>query len=312
MKIFFFLVILLALATVQAHDVCLRSDAIRKEIESQLQKNCNEITSEDLLNIKAIEIESEAIKNGTTLVGDFDGLSNLISLELGGNQLHHIQDGVFDSLDSLKRLGLAGCRLPPLPEKLFSKLENLESLSLSWNGYYWIDHPLPEGIFGELRSLKELYLNDEWINFYPEKIFQNLGSLEILEMQYNRISFIDVDQKKAVSAKIFWSLNKLKHLDLSYSTTRLLPKDVFKDLSSLEVLDLEGARLTQLTNSSFKNLRNLELLNLRFNRFQSIGDKVFTSSVFSNYSQVNFSRGYISEENVNMLRSQLNTRFRLF
>ena len=64
----------------------------------------------------------------------FDGLEHLWSLNLGGNKLRALPEGLFRNLSSLSDLYLQGNRLRTLPEDLFRNLNGLRRLNLQNNG----------------------------------------------------------------------------------------------------------------------------------------------------------------------------------
>ncbi len=87
--------------------------------------------------------------------GDFSGLSGLVDLFLGNQQLTELPPGIFSGLSSLYRLSLSENQLTELPPDVFSVLSSLYSLSLENNQL----RELPPGMFSGLSSMASLYLH---------------------------------------------------------------------------------------------------------------------------------------------------------
>ena len=76
---------------------------------------------------------------------DFDGLSNIRTINLDDNNLSSLPDGVFDSLIDLEGLFLGNNDLVSLPDGVFDNAKNLKTLYLQDNNLT----VLPDGVFDE-------------------------------------------------------------------------------------------------------------------------------------------------------------------
>ncbi|MAF90926.1 MAG: hypothetical protein CL674_06595 [Bdellovibrionaceae bacterium] len=113
--------------------------------------------------------------------GMFDGLDNLVRLNMQGGQDLEMEVGVFDNLKQLKVLNIF---LNPFLYKtehrhLFSKLESLERLqiTMSNDAIYF-----PGNLFRDLSNLKVLYINGgENLRSYSRYMFAGLKNLRHIE-----------------------------------------------------------------------------------------------------------------------------------
>ena len=89
-----------------------------------------------------------------TLEADlFDGLTNLLFIELNNNSLMTLDEGLFEGLTKLDQLLLNNNNLMTLDEGLFEGLTNLYSIDLSSNNLMTLEADLFDGLTG-LRNLK--------------------------------------------------------------------------------------------------------------------------------------------------------------
>ena len=94
----------------------------------------------------------------------FDHLSKLQVLELGHNNISHLEKGIFQNLTSLRVLNLWSNRLQNLSREIFSGLSNVEYLELSYN--YLTS--LPADVFAEMPKMKEISLHGNMFKSLPQ------------------------------------------------------------------------------------------------------------------------------------------------
>ena len=116
--------------------------------------------------------------------GDFDGLTNLTTLRLDGNDLSSFPENIFDNLTNLTALNLADNQLSLLPAGLFDNLTDLTTLSLGGNAL----SSLPAGIFDQLTNLTTLTLYSNQLSSLPAGLFDNLTNLTLLNLLDNPLT----------------------------------------------------------------------------------------------------------------------------
>ncbi|MCY3760267.1 MAG: leucine-rich repeat domain-containing protein, partial [Gemmatimonadetes bacterium] len=175
--------------------------------------------------------------------GIFQGLDNLISLQLYENALTTLPENIFQGLGKLERLDFSGNSLTSLPEGIFQGLSRLESLDSSYNSSL---DTLPEGIYHGLNSLEKLFLTRNSLQELPRGIFRGLDSLKILWMASNGLS--------ELPPGIFRGLRSLDSLYLHRNALTELPEGVFDGLDSLNELALYHNPLGRLPPGIFDDV----------------------------------------------------------
>ncbi|XP_059198161.1 toll-like receptor 8 [Centropristis striata] len=164
----------------------------------------------------------------------------------------------------------------------FSNLLNLTELNLSWaNKKHVVD--IAEKPFKNLTKLRDLKLTGIGLSEIPSDLPL---SVEMLELSYNHIMFVD-DRRLAGLTNVthlwlykncyFWNpcekvikikedsfavMSKLQHLDLSYNNLTKVPKGLPQ---SLTVLKLASNAIDYISEYDFIGLTNLEVLKIEGN-----------------------------------------------
>ncbi|XP_056007817.1 carboxypeptidase N subunit 2-like [Ostrea edulis] len=97
-------------------------------------------------------------------------------LELGGNQITVIPNGIFDIMVNLQYLYLYTNQITVLPTGIFNTLVNLKYLYFHENKIT----VLPDGMFDTLVNLQRLILSSNKITTLPDGIFDTLVNLHEL------------------------------------------------------------------------------------------------------------------------------------
>lgn len=104
-------------------------------------------------------------------------------------------------------------------------------------------------------NLIELHLDGNWLTDLPEKLFEAMSKLEVLNLSHNNIS--------RVEPKALAGLVNLRELDLSYNRLQSLPLNLLDDLKKLSILRLGGNTLREFDISVESN--SLKVLDLKGN-----------------------------------------------
>lgn len=154
--------------------VCKRSPGVRKAIERELDKKCEEISETDLLKI--LKLYARKIKKDLKR-GDLLGLNNLMELRLSDGELTKFPMDIF-KLPYLFRLNLEYNKIVSIPKKI-GELVQLEELGLDSNQIVEI----PESL-GKLKLLKKLYLRSNQLQGLPS-VLSDLPVLEVFDFSFN-------------------------------------------------------------------------------------------------------------------------------
>ena len=116
--------------------ICDRTQKVHETIvyylgEASVERTCAEVNVADLAGLTFLEARDQSI--ASLKLGDFAGLTSLISLELDGNSFTTLPAGVLSGLTSLTRLQLDDNDLSSLPAGLLSGLTGLGFLNLGDN-----------------------------------------------------------------------------------------------------------------------------------------------------------------------------------
>lgn len=210
---------------------------LRKEVCLILGKSESEtIGSVDTARFTSLMLKNKGIADATGI----EVFSNLISLDLSGNVLKDLPEGI-GSLKSLRILGLNNNQLRELPVEL-GTLEHLEVLSLTGNALT----SLPVEI-GGLVSLEQLNLKSNKLSALPVTLGK-LVALEVLVLEDNVLTALPEGVGR---------LDHLSILDLGHNQLRELPSWM-GDLSSLYFLDLSHNAIASIDEGAFRYVGGLQ------------------------------------------------------
>ena len=245
-----------------ATGICGRTAQVRDAIIDAVSgSNCADVTAADLESFYQLYLDGQSI---TALrAGDFDGMTTLTLLDLGGNTLSTLPNGIFADLILLEELSLGANNLTSLPTGVFNGLTALTTLDLASNNLSALD----ADVFDELTALETLDLNLNELTTLPTGVFNNLTALTTLDMNDNDLS--------TLSADVFEKLTALTVLDLAGNELSTLSVDLFDDLTALETLWLNGNDLTTLHVDLFDGLTVMTDLDLSGNALVTLPSAVF-------------------------------------
>ncbi|EFX90283.1 hypothetical protein DAPPUDRAFT_20910, partial [Daphnia pulex] len=131
------------------------------------------------------------------------GLDNLLTLELTGNNLTLLKRGMLSGLKRLRTLRLARNQIDVIEDQSFLSLAALTSLDLSHNGVVAISGQS----LSHLNDLTQLDLSHNYLRAVTSDLVDGLPSLESLDLTDNDISLVE--------SGALTNLPKLIHLSLT-------------------------------------------------------------------------------------------------
>ena len=192
---------------------------------------------------------------------------DLRTLELDNNKISTIHPDAFDPLvASLVTVNLNGNSLTTLPDGLFDGQRALRSANLSDN---FIDR-LPSRIFSGLTTLRRLSLGNNLLTSDSLGFLSNAATLYSITLNNNRITSDGAGPMPDLPSDVFVNLATVRAIHLNENAISVLPNRIFTGLTQLEDVRLNGNRLTTLQDGLFNGLTSLELLTLQTNRIESL------------------------------------------
>ena len=208
-----------------------------------------------------LQCSDDAVKNHKLIMLVYP--SDLLSLNIGFNNIIHIHQDSFHGLHNLRILNLEENKITYVPEKLFQGL-NLQVLILRHNFVHKLD-PL---VFQGLANLSELDLSDMYLRLLPFGLFSGLHNLHVLNINDNTLH--------ELPNGIFSDLQNLTQLRIQNNQLQKLPSGLFSGLYNLNLLFLHQNNLKSLQQNIFNNLRNLESLYLQNNQLRELSSGLFS------------------------------------
>lgn len=161
----------------------------------------------DKKKVTRINLAENAISELTEYA--FSGFTSVTSLVLYLNKVQFISENSFYGLDTLKILYLYKNEIQSLEGNPFKHLVNLDSLPLYLNQIYLIEttvfQPLKQLTYLQLaeNALGSLYFNQT----LEDETFDSLGKLRALAMEKNQLNFIQ--------SRLFQNLYSIEAIDIS-------------------------------------------------------------------------------------------------
>ncbi|XP_072051034.1 uncharacterized protein [Amphiura filiformis] len=166
------------------------------------------------------------------VVGSFQGLINLIVLNLAENAITKLENGIF------------------------ADLSNLEILNLDWNGMKVIE----EDVFRIQHKLQILTISNNKLSHLPQRLFEDLRQLRVLKLDSNHIS----DITPLTNIHMF----HLQSLYLNDNSIKTVDSRGFKEYTSIEEIYMMNNKLKHVPE--VRGLANLNTLDLSDNNIKLI------------------------------------------
>ncbi|XP_066150409.1 chaoptin [Euwallacea fornicatus] len=260
----------------------LSHNALRKLTERMLHSVQNTLTE---------------LKLGYNLLGDtlnpifstneFRGLKYLNLLDLSGNGIKTIEEGILEGCLNLKELYLDNNDFRVIPSTSLNGPTTLKLLSLRSNniGSITLDS------FSSRTSLETVDLTDNLIATIDSGAFLKMGPIRSLLLSHNRLTKFNSDvflgaenlskldlsenfitEFPTVSLRVF---KGLRHLNLSSNLVQTLDNSNLASLASLHQLDLSRNSLTNIVPGTFLGLKQLRKLDISVNSLRTVEDDAF-------------------------------------
>ncbi|KAF5305510.1 hypothetical protein FQA39_LY01601 [Lamprigera yunnana] len=209
----------------------------------------------------------------------------LVELRLSDNLLGDTLNPIFSTnefhtLKHLQILDLSGNGIKAIEEGIFEGCENLQELYLNRNSFYSV----PITSLNGPRALKILELRNNRIDGLKQMSFYNQQYLEQVDLSYNLISTIESGSLQ--------NLEKLLVLKLAHNKLKKFNSDVFHGADNLQHLDLGQNIITEFPEVALKVFPHLTYLNLSSNLIQNLDNNMLTSLV--NLQDLDLSRNSIA------------------
>ncbi|KAH8278836.1 hypothetical protein KR018_010218 [Drosophila ironensis] len=211
-------------------------------------------------------------------------LKNLRILDLSGNKIKQIEEGVLKGCMDLKEFYIDRNSLTAVPTNSLNGPSALRHLSLRQNQIGTIQ----ADSFSAQRQLEIIDLRHNIIRSIDSRAFRGLQKIREIKLAGNSISFLNSDvfdrlhslQKLDLSENFFnqfpmvalAAIPGLKHLNLSSNMLQQLDYTNMQVVKSLETLDISRNTITSITPGTFRDMNALKYLDLSLNSLRTIED----------------------------------------
>lgn len=167
----------------------------------------------------------------------FSQMKNIIYINLAGNKLTTLPEGLFDKTDTIEELDLSYNKIATLPKNIFNKT-SLGILHLKYN-------EIVSNLQFVTKDVQKLDVSYNKITNVNGQMFKNMDNLSFLSLKGNKI--------KRINSAAFVSLKGLRHIDLSFNDLDQINSLTFLKNSDLEVIRInDNIRLKGLPSDGFE------------------------------------------------------------
>lgn len=152
----------------------------------------------------------------------FSQMKNIIYINLAGNKLTSLPQGLFDKTDTIEELDLSFNKIATLPKNIFNRT-SLGILHLKYND-------IVSNLEFVTKDVQKLDLSYNKITNVNNVMFKGIENLSLLMLKGNKI--------KRIHPAAFVTLKNLRHIDLSFNDL-----DQISSLTFLKNPELEGVRI---------------------------------------------------------------------
>jgi Leucine-rich repeat (LRR) protein len=167
----------------------------------------------------------------------FVQMKNIIYINLAGNKLTTLPQGLFDKTDTIEELDLSYNKIVTLPKNIFNKT-SLGILHLKYN-------EIDSNLEFVTKDVQKIDLSYNKITEVNNKMLKNMENLSNLSLKGNKI--------KRINPAAFVALKGLRNIDLSFNDLDQLNSLLFLKNSDLEVVRInDNLRLKTLPAEGFE------------------------------------------------------------
>ena len=183
------------------------------------------------------------------------------------NRITRLEAHTFKGCPKLRELSLSFNSLESMDELSFKDIGgSLESLEISFGLQMKI---FPESALKPLQKLLWLSLDNNEIEEISETSLYNLGELQYLNLEANKLQRIPANLLHKNVHK------NLRDVRLSFNKLRVVRAGQFSSMAKLQTIVLTGNLIKDIETGSFRDLPNLVTLILSHNKISNINSRAF-------------------------------------
>ncbi|XP_015120347.1 protein artichoke [Diachasma alloeum] len=197
---------------------------------------------------------------------EFRELKELRLLDLHGNGLMSIEEGIFKGCLELEELYLDDNNLVSVPANSLKGPRAIRILSLSGNNI----GSLSRGAFGTLgESLIRIDLSRNELSHMEDNALIGLHNMLFFNLSRNDLTRFNSD--------VFKGAYNLLQLDLSMNFLQNFPSDALRYLERLKFLNISNNLITEIERNHLSGLTELQVLDLSKNNIGRLGMNTFSN-----------------------------------
>ena len=201
-------------------------------------------------------------------MGKKDYSRSVSMINCRNNRITRLEAHTFKGCPKLRELSISFNRLSAMDDLSFKDVGgSLESLEISFGLQMRI---FPESAFKPLQKLLWLSLDNNEIEEISETSLYNLGELQYLNLEANKLNRIPANLLHKNVHK------NLRDVRLSFNKLRVVRNGQFSSLAKLQTIVMTGNLLKDIETGAFTDLPNLVTLILSHNKISTINHRSFS------------------------------------
>ncbi|XP_063540459.1 toll-like receptor 13 [Cydia strobilella] len=230
---------------------------------------------DSFLNIESLDLSHNYIY--TLDIMSFEGLRKLLYLNLSYNRLAKIDSSLL-RFYNLITLDLGHNNIQVIKSNDFGKLVNLKTIKLDSNEINTIE----KNVFDNMASLTTIDLRNNYLESIDRDMFKNVTKLTTVYLSRNKLKILP---KNMFQGKVIFNFT-IEGNELEGS----LERGSFEGLAMVTELDLSGQHLTSVENYAFAGLPNLKTLLLNNNAMESLSNYSFKGLHYLNCLDLSYNK----------------------